>query len=304
MISRYNYKDLLWVDAETPSHEEIRQLMAEFDIHPIVADELLSPSVRSKVDHYENFIYCILHFPAIRHSHSGGNIQEVDFVIGRKFLLTVHYDAIDPMHKFSKVFEVNSILDHSNIGDHAGFLFFYMLRKIYASVHHELSAIGDLLQSAEERVFKGEERKMVEELSLINRDLIAIHRALYWHERVLDSLRVASKEFFGAEFGHYIDNILGEYHKVNRGVEEERDILEDLRTTNNSLLSAKTNEVMRSLTAISVVAFPASFLAWVFSIDARNMPIVGDANDFWILLGFMGVSSLLTFLILRAKKWL
>jgi Mg2+ and Co2+ transporter CorA len=70
MISRYNYKELLWIDIEAPTHEEIRSIMEEFDIHPIVADELLSPSLRPKVDHYENLIYLILHFPAIRHTHN------------------------------------------------------------------------------------------------------------------------------------------------------------------------------------------------------------------------------------------
>ena len=69
MISRYKYRDLVWVDIESPNNEEVRQIMEEFDIHPIVADELLGPSMRPKVDHYENFIYLILHFPAIRHSH-------------------------------------------------------------------------------------------------------------------------------------------------------------------------------------------------------------------------------------------
>ena len=112
MISRYKYRDLVWVDMERPSHEEVRQIMEEFEIHPIVADELLSPSLRPKVDRYENFIYLILHFPAIRHSHNNSS-QEVDFIIGKKFIITVRYELLDPLHKFSKVFEVNSILNKS-----------------------------------------------------------------------------------------------------------------------------------------------------------------------------------------------
>jgi magnesium transporter len=302
MISRYNYKELLWIDIEAPTHEEIRSIMEEFDIHPIVADELLSPSLRPKVDHYENLIYLILHFPAIRHTHQD-RTQEIDFVIGKKFLITVHYESVDPLHKFSKVFEVNSILDKSNIGDHAGFLFFYMLKKIYAALFHEISAIADNLTRVEENIFDGKERKMVEELSVINRDILSMHRALKMHERVLESLSYVCTDFFGKDFQHYNENIIGEYHKVNELLNDQKDILDDLRTTNNSLLTTKTNETIKNLTIVSFTAFPASILTWIFSMGV-NIPLAHNKHAFWIIIGMMVLSSGIAYIFARLKKWI
>lgn len=303
MISRYNFHDLLWIDAERPTHEEVRALMEEFDIHPIVADELLGPSLRPKVDHYENFLYAILHFPALRHTHEKSE-QEIDFIIGEKFLITVHYESIDPLHKFSKVFEVNSILDRSNIGEHAGFLFFYMVRKIYAGLLHELEVIGDDLRDIEDRIFLGEERKMVERLSRANRALLGFRRALHLHGPMLESFRIAAEEFFGKKFRHYVDNIIGEYRKVESAVENEKETLEDLRDTNNALLTTKTNESVKVLTAINAVVLPAALISWIFAVDAKHMPISGLVNDFWIMLATMAIASLLTYSFLRIKKWI
>jgi len=304
MISRYTYDHLQWIDLESPTHEEVRMLMEEFDIHPVVADELLTPSLRPKVDHHENLIYLILHFPAIRHTHASEPIQEIDFVIGKNFLITVHYEAIDPLHKFSKVFEVNSILDKSQIGDHAGFLFFYMIRKVYASLNHEIAIINDALKDAEKKIFGGEERRMVEELSMINRDLLSLDRALRLHDRVLTSLKVATHQFFGPDFDHYVDNIIGEYHKINALLEDQKDTMKDLRETNDSLLSTKTNEVIKILTAITFITFPSSFLSWIFAVDAEHKPISGMPYDFWIFVALMAFSSWITYLYLRAKKWI
>lgn len=303
MISRYQYKKLLWVDIESPTHEEIREIMSEFDIHPIVADELLNPSMRPKVDHYENLIYLILHFPAIRHSHEHGTSQEIDFVIGKKFLITVHYETIDALHKFSKVFEVNSILDKSNIGEHAGYLFFYMLKKFYASLYHEISAIADALRSAEEKIFRGEERRMVEELSMINRDLLTIKRSLNMHDRVLESLRIVSNEFFGKEFSHYTENIIGEYHKVNELVLDQKEVLTELRETNASLLTTKTNDTIKKLSLFGYIAAPASLITWIFAIDTVK-PVVDMPHAFWIILLMMIGSSAIAYLIARLKKWI
>ena len=303
MINRYNYRDLMWIDMERPSHEEVRQIMEEFDIHPIVADELLTPSLRPKVDHYENFIYLILHFPAIRHSHSNSN-QEVDFIIGKKFIITVRYELLDPLHKFSKVFEVNSILNKSEIGEHAGFLFYYMIRKIYASLGHELSIIGEKLREVEERIFHGQERQMVVSLSAVHRDLLAFHRALRLHKGVLHSLGIACEEFFGKDFRHYTDDIIGEYYKVEEMLEDQKEVLNDLRSTNDSLLTTKTNEIMKVLTATAFLVAPAGLISQIFAMSTHDTPIIGVAHDFWIVLGIMFVIPVATFIVFRYKKWI
>ncbi len=303
MISRYKYRELVWIDMESPTNEEVRAIMEEFDIHPIAADELLGPSLRPKVDHYENFIYLILHFPAIRHSHQSKS-QEVDFLIGKKFLITVRYELLDPLHKFSKVFEVNSILDKSEIGEHAGFLFFYMIRKIYASLGHELTIISDTLKSVEDRIFSGEERAMVAELSIIHRDLLEFHRALRMHRGVLQSFGVASSEFFGKKFAHYNENIVGEFLKVEEMLQDQKEVLIDLRTTNDSLLTTKTNEIMKRLTATTFLFLPATLIGTLFAMETKNTPLIGIPYDFWIVVALVTGVALTTFAVFKHKKWL
>ncbi len=303
MISRYTYHDLVWVDMESPTNDEVRQIMEEFDIHPIAADELLAPSLRPKVDHYENFIYLILHFPAIRHTHKSRS-QEVDFIIGKKFLITVRYELLDPLHKFSKVFEVNSILDKSEIGEHAGYLFFYMIRKIYSSLGHELTTIGDTLKSIEDRIFGGEERAMVAELSVIHRDLLEFHRALRMHRGVLQSFGQATASFFGKSYEHYHENIVGEYLKVEEMLQDQREILNDLRATNDSLLTTKTNEIMKRLTATTFLMLPATLIVSIFGMGAKSTPVIGMPYDFWVIGALIGMVALTTFIFFKFKRWL
>lgn len=303
MISRYKYRDLVWVDMERPTHEEVRQIMEEFEIHPIVADELLNPSLRPKVDHYENFIYLILHFPAIRHTHTNAS-QEVDFIIGKQFIITVRYELLDPLHKFSKVFEVNSILNKAEIGDHAGFLFFYMIRKIYLSLGHELSIISEQLRSIEERIFKGEEREMVIHLSVIHRDLLEFHRALRLHKEVLNSLSRIAESFFGKDYRHYVDDIIGEYHKIDEVLDDHKEVLSDLRITNDSLLTTKTNEIMKVLTVTTFSVLPSTLIGQIFGMSFPNTPLLHHPYGFWIVISCMTVLALGVFTYSRSKHWL
>ena len=97
MQSRHEHKGLVWVDLESPSREEVQSIADEFHVEPVVAEELLLSSTKPHAQFYSNYVYLVLHFPALRHAHKHRE-QEIDFVIGKDFLLTTHYEAIDPIH--------------------------------------------------------------------------------------------------------------------------------------------------------------------------------------------------------------
>lgn len=305
MISRYTYKDLVWVDVQSPTQEEVRSLMEEFSIHPLAADELLSPTLRPKVDLYENFIYLILHFPTISHKHDGGHDQEIDFIVGDKFLITTHYDMIDPLHEFSKVFEVNSILEKSNIGNHAGFLLFYIMRELYKMLDQELDHINHDFGDIEAKIFSGKERDMVNAISHLNRDLLNFKQTLRPHKEVLESFEIAGTKFFGQDFSYYLHTTIGEYYKISTILDGHRETLLELRDTNDSLLTTKTNDIMKTLTVTAFIILPLTFIGQVFGMSIANIPLVNDPNGFWIILGTMGVVGVCLFGYFKFfKKWM
>jgi magnesium transporter len=304
MISKYTYKTLTWIDIEAPTKDEVFSVMNEYNIHPLVADELLSPTLRPKVDVYENLIYLILHFPTISHKHGEHPEQEIDFIIGKDILITTHYNIVDPLHEFSKIFEVNSILEKSNIAEHGGFLFFYLMREIYKGLNDELDYIYNTLERIESKIFKGEEVEMVEKISIIGRDILDFKQALRPHKEVLESFEVAGEKFFGKGFSYYLRDISGEYYKIYNLLEGHRETLEELRETNDSLLTTKTNETMRTFTVIAALALPAAIMASIFGMNAKSMPFIGMPNDFWLIMLLIIVFTILLFLFFKYKKWL
>lgn len=304
MISRYTYKDLVWVDVQSPTQEEVRALMEEFDIHPLVADELLGPTLRPKVDLYPEFIYLILHFPTISHKHDGGEDQEIDFIIGKKFIITAHYDLVDQLHEFSKVFEVNSILDKSNIGHHAGFILYYILKDLYKMLDGELDHINHDFNEIQSKIFSGKERDMVNSISHLNRDLLNFKQILRPHKEVLESFEVAGTKFFGEEFSYYLRTVVGEYYKIASILDGHRETVLDLRDTNDSLLTTKTNDIMKLLTIMSFTMLPLSFIASIFGMNTIHNPIIGNPNDFWIISGGMFIAGIFLVGYFRFRKWL
>lgn len=305
MLSKHTYGDLVWVDIENPTKDEVLEVMAEYSLHPGVAEELLSPTLKPRVDATPEYLYLVLHFPAFKHTHHIGDEQEVDFIIGKDFIITTRYETIDPLHKFSKMFEVNAILEKHDVkGIHAGFVFVAMMKKLYTAIEHEMEALRDDLEQAEELIFAGHEKEMVFFLSEIGRTTLNLKQTLSGHKEVLLSLESAGGVFFGKEFSPQLRYLSDEYHRINERVETHGEWLKELRETNQSLLFTKQNEIMKVLTIMAFVTFPLTLITSIFGMNTDHLPIVGMAGDFWIILSFMGLLAMSFFAFFRYKNWL
>lgn len=303
MISRYSHQGITWVDLESPSNDEAEVLREEYGLHPVVAGELVSSSERAKVDLYDDAIYLILHFPM--RNRKTGHIKEaeIDFVLKKNALITTHYELIDPLHDFSRLFEVGTYLTSSRLGDHAGYLFFAQMRELYKHTQMLIDSVGHEIREIEKHIFLGEEAEMVEKISKTNRALIDIRQALRYHKEVLKSLVPASKKLYGDDFSYYISVILGEYEQLERIVVEERDTLKDLRETNDSLLTTKTNDAMKRLASINIIMLPLGLITWIFAMDSKYLHL-DDPVSLGVVFGGMLVICLSTIVYFRSKKWL
>ena len=302
MYSRYEHDGLVWIDLESPTREEVGKIITEFEIVPLIAEELLFPATKPRAEFYERYTYLVMHFPALRHSHKTRE-QEIDFIVGKNFLITTHYDIIDPLHKFAKIFEVHSILDHGQSQEHAGFLFFYMLKKLYKAVEHEVEYVRHEMTLIEENIFSDRQVEMVVAISRSARDLLNLRQMIEPHRDVLQTLESQGPKLFGAEFAPYLRGISNEYYRVHNHVMREMESLHELRETNNSLLTTKQNETMKVFTILAFVTFPLALISSIFSMDTPDTPIINQPGGFWMVMGIMVVTATLMFWYFRHKKW-
>ena len=303
MHARRQYGGITWVDLESPHALEVRQVAGEFGIAEHVAEELLLPSARQRAEIYPQYSFVVMHFPAIKHSHKERQ-QEIDFIIGRNFLVTVRYETIDPLHKFSKVLDVNATLKVEPLPEHAGHLFFDALTKLYRSVEHEVESIRGQLSQIEEHIFSEREVEMVIEISKAARALITLRQTIEPHREVLRMLEANGGRLFGEHFLPFLRALSLEYYRVHNHVMRATDFLHELRETNNSLLTTKQNETMKTFTILAFTTFPLTLIAALFSTRAEGMPFIHNPQGFWIIVAFMLLTAGSLFAYFKGKKWL
>jgi magnesium transporter len=307
MITTHTSRGLVWLDLQSPTEEEIGGLIQRYGLHPLVGEELKSSPSLAKIEFYKDYALVVLTLPVRVKEGDAYSIadREIDFIIGKNFLITSRSDTIEQVEYFAKVFEANAILNKGEKIEHAGNLFYYMVKRIYAGMCEDLENIRDSLMSAETHIFKGDERKMVEVLSGLSRELIDFRQTARIHREVWEDLiQFSDKDFFNKEFVGYVRDLRDDFNRIHELITNARELLADLRETNDSLLNTKQNDIIKTLTVVTFIFYPATFIASLFTIPAPEVPLVGDTYGWWIVFMFMiGVTALIWWYIKR-KKWM
>ncbi len=304
MITRYAYDNETWVDVDHGTPEEIRELMDTYKIHPFIAKELTSTTRKARIEFRDTYIYCILHFPAFKHTHGTDQNQEVDFIIGKNLLITARYDTIDAFHKYGKKLEVKEVLENNLTDKRTNAIFIDLLRELYAAMFDEFENIEDMTEEITSRIFEGKEREMVVSISEVTRTLLDFKKVTDLHFEILESLHHNGREIFGDTFSEDMESIIVDYRKISTTIRSSLEMLRELRDTNNSLLTTKQNETIKQLTVVGSIILPLNLIAVIFGMRAQDLPIVNTPDASFTILIIMVVSVLLTVTFIWRKKWL
>lgn len=309
MIKQFKYNNITWVDLNSPTSEEIGAISKEFGIHPVAAGELQDASLKSKVDVYDDFIYLVLRLP--NHANSlnseifdGHDATEIDFIIGKDFLVTTTYEQVDSMQEFGKILEASNLLTKSKKEVHAGYLFYHIIKHLYRSLEKNLEFINQNLKKAETKIFTGNEKEMVMVLATINKKLLDFRGTLKSHQGVLTSLETAGKDFFGEKFYFHLQAITSEFGKVWYALENSREFFNELRQTNESLLQIKTNEVTKTFTMLAFITFPLTLIITILSLRTDGTPLVDLQYGFWYISSLVVALILFILAYFKHKRWL
>lgn len=299
-------KTLAWNHTQNPSAADIAWLVKHVRLHPLVAEELSRPTMRPRVDAYDEHLFLVLHVPLFDPKFRKTRPVEIDFIITKTALYTITYEAIPPLDDFFRICATDQSCEELYASKTTGHLVAAVLKTLYGFALRQLDHIQEHIEQIEERVFANEhdEEKVVEELSIVRHDIIDFRRSLKPQQSTLEALAEEGMEFFGHGARPFLDGALGEYQKVWHLAENHKEAIDALYENNVAVLQIKQNESMRVLAIMAFVTFPLMLFAALFSMDTIGTPIVGSRYDFWIIVGIMVAATIGMFVFFKRKRWL
>jgi magnesium transporter len=110
-------------------------------------------------------------------------------------------------------------------------------------------------------------------------------------------------EGYAENMEDYWGNILDYYQKVWDSTEDYDELIAGLSKTFDSLLSNRTNEIMKMLTLISSIILPLTFITGLYGMNV-DLPFQNDPRSFWIIFGVMLAVVGLMIFIFKHRRWM
>lgn len=295
-------KDVTWISVIKPSAEDIKELGERFpQIHPLVLEELLTPTIRPRVENYDHHLYMVLHFPKFVPGPEKSITYEIDFIMLTDALITVQYDEIKLVEDFWHECEARNATTE-RYGKTPIHLLYYLLRLFFSNSFRELDKIQEEIDSIEEEVFNTHAKELLEDISILKRDVLDFRRTFKPQHLTLESLIPQGVQLYGDKIKPFLADLVGEYLKVWNLLETHKEALDALHDTNRQLLAARTNEIMRVFTILAFISFIPTVVANIYGMNIAHLPFAERADAFWIVQGVMVGFTLVVYIILKFRK--
>lgn len=304
MIYRNVYEGGTWIDLEGASEEELTNVVSELALSDRVEQELMAPTPVALVASDDGATFMVIHFPLYGEGDGELRDQEIDVVVGKGFILTAHYEVVETLELLHKSLETRELISPKDQLSAEEMLDTFFAH-LYSSIRDRVSHAAGRLSKIEKDMFGGKERQTVRPVSNINREFLRLETSLAAQEAPLEKFFATLHEHkTWHAFKVRAERLLAERAQIARLVGTYRAVAAELRETNGAILEASQNEIIKTLTTITIIVLPIELTAFVFSIHVPGTPLETHPYAFWILTSAMLImSSSLTFYFAR-KKWL
>lgn len=301
-IAELSASGLTWVHVERPTAREAGEVAERFGFHELDVEDVLSKRQRPKIDEYPAYLFVVLHFPKYDKAVQRLNAAELDVFLGHDFLITLPNTELHPVSRLFHRCETNPELRDELFGKGSGYLLYHVLDDLFDYCFPILDKMGHKLDKIEDEMFEGASEEIVRDISNAKQEIISYRKIIKPERATLRLLERHTQRFLPQDLELYFDDIVDAAERIWDLLDNYKEVVEGLETTNESVISHKQNDVLRLLTIISTIMLPLFVITGVFGMNVA-FPGEGTKIAFWVILGVMGAALVGMAAFFRWKKW-
>jgi len=295
----------LWVDFEAESAEACEPvLLNTFGFHPLAVDDALEESHVPKLDDWGEYLYIVMHAAAIQPGNFDIVSLEMDIFLGRNYIVTHHDQPIESINHIWTLVQRDPRHIKGGV-DHV----MYLLTDDIATHYMDLvEALDDKIDEIEAEIFDRPKRDTVEKVFTIKRAVLYLRRIVAPQREVLNRLARDDIEMIDAKDRVYFRDVYDHYVRLYDIIEGVRDLVSGTLDTYLSVTNNRMNDIMKTLTVITTLFMPISFLSGFFGMNffQPSYPL-----DIWTGLPAFIISMIIfiltpvsMFLWIRRRGWM
>lgn len=287
--------DWVWVDFDSPVKKETNLLRSYFDFHPLAVEDCVNNLQRPKVEFYEEHLFYVVHALDEKTLEA----KEVDFFTKKNMVVTFHKTEVPEID-----FVWNYLKGLKTVPPELGKneLIHKLMDKLvdmYFPIMHKLEERVISIESNED----DEAPKLINQIFDIRADLLSLRKTVVPMRELLYRMLESKRVGLDAEERSYFHDIYDHLLRLTDMMTSAREMTSDIRDNYISLNSYRMNNIMKTLTVITTIFMPLTFIAGLYGMNFVNMPELKSENGYFYVLGIMILLGVMMSLWFKKKGW-
>ena len=285
-----------WVDFDRPDTNEESMLHSVFNFHPLAIEDCLNRLQRPKLDYYDEYAFFVLHSIC----HKDLTAEELNLFLGENFIVTFHYNDIQELKEArDRIIQGSKKWERGHV-----FAVYQVIDKVVDQYFPIIYKIEDHLDGIEDQLSPSTIHLSMNFVFEVRSDLLRLRRTIFPMRELLYRMLHSQKLGFTSDERAYFTDIYDNLLRLGEIIEANRELTSDIRDSQLSINSNRMNGIMMTLTIISSVFIPLTFIAGVYGMNFDYMPELHWRYGYIIVLVAMFISGLSMMMWFKYKGWL
>jgi len=290
-----------WIDIEADP-EVAEDILREQNFHPLAIEDTFTLQHQPRVEEYADHLFVIVRGIDFNSDKAVDELQTLKLAafLRVNLLITVHRGTL----RSAKA--VRNRIEESGRALPGGVvqLLWSICDEMIDLYFPLIDEIGARIEALEQEVLNSAEREQLQVILDLRRKLGVLRRTMLPHRSVFNHLANSRDPLFDAtaslNFRDTLENVL----RLTDAVDQQRDQLSNVKDTYLSVISQRTNEIMKVLTLFSAIMLPLTFIAGVYGMNFEHMPELSSRYGYFAVLTGMVSVAVGMALWFRRRKWL
>ncbi|MCX8093415.1 MAG: magnesium transporter CorA family protein [Candidatus Goldbacteria bacterium] len=296
-------ENIIWIDLESPTENEIDFLIDEFNFHTISIEDAILPNDHPKVDLFEDYMFLTLYSINIMERI---DLIELNIFIGKNYIITFHEEKINSLNKL-----FNALNKTINGGESNGNVFKKgadrILHKILNALVDEyypaIEKIETKIAILEDKLVEEREEKIMEDILEQKKNVLILRKLFYLERQILNKI-IKEKNICIKEINKtYFRDIYDHFVNMQETIEIIREIIPSLIETYHTMTSKKLNKSLHRLTIVATIALPMLAIASYYGMNVEMPEFKWGIWGWLFSLFLMLISTIAIYILLKIKKW-
>ncbi|CAF1083846.1 unnamed protein product [Rotaria sordida] len=294
---------MLWIDVDGVHQRDIiAQIGNRYDIHALVQTDITTTEQRTKLDVLDDalFLVCKLIFRDIgRTGHT--IIEQISFYLKENLLITFQETPKDLFDSIkNRIRQGKGRIRKSKID----YLFYSLVDVIVDHYMDVLDTMGTKVESIDNQLMKTLKRDTLESIYDMKRDMLYLRAIISPLKEIIIKLQKEEETQIMQESTNiYLKDLFDHVVQVNDSIDTYREMLASFIDFYMMLNSNAMNEVVKTLTIISTIFIPLTFISGVYGMNFQNMPELTYKYGYYIVLTVMATLATFMLACFKRKHW-